>query len=235
MGLLRRYRAPNSGIAVGMIGQDLLREQMVCLRAEIRDASNRVFRVLTFGILVTPTAAGIITGLGESSVFMEDSNFEILSLILPFLAIAFGLVYLSESNAVMRLGEYIRKEIDPHFPQNVTGWESWLERPQRRPVDRFWHRLLGDWFGDWFWHRRLVDRLRNACFFLLQSLYFGGTAFLAVAFVHSRFKAPWSVLAGALYAAVAFLFLVFLLFNLRASSGDSPLRSTGRAREGASQ
>lgn len=202
-----------------MIGQDLLREQMVSLRAEIRDGSNRLFRVLTFGVLVTPTAAGIVTGLGDS-VLMKNSNFEILSLILPFLAIAFGLIYLSENNAVMRLGEYIRKEIDPHFPRNVTGWESWLQRRQRR---------------------RLVDMVRNACFFLLQSLYFGGTAFLAVDFVYDSFEPFWGALAGWLYTAVGVLFFFFLLINVRSSSDDSPLRSTRRARrtrrarEGASQ
>ena len=97
------------------------------LRKEIEESKQRLFLVVAGGISVVTTA----------DYFAVRDNAGIFSLLLPFLVLAFALLFLSQHNAKFRAGCYIRKHIEPNFKGIAPGWECWLEEDKvKREPDK---------------------------------------------------------------------------------------------------
>lgn len=104
------------------------------LRKEIEESKQRLFLVVAGGLSVV-TTANYFAVRGDAGIF---------SLLLPFLVLAFGLLYLSQHDAKFRAGSYIRRhyENEEHmrndFDESAPGWERWLgANPKHRESDSF--------------------------------------------------------------------------------------------------
>jgi hypothetical protein len=102
-------------------------QQYLTLREEIKETKERLFKVMTFGIIGVPAAN-----------YLSD-RFKIpeILLALPALVLIIALMYLAENHGLMRCGRFIRTHVEPRF-SDVKGWERWLEESdERRSVDRY--------------------------------------------------------------------------------------------------
>lgn len=171
--------------------QDFLKEQFIALRKEIEDSKNRVFQTMGFGLIVVP----------GSHYLAQRFKIDTATLSLPILVVVVALVYLSENNAIMRCGRYIKQHIEPSI-QGVVGWEKWLE--EKSPYDT-----------------RAVDRHMSYAFYILFLVYFAGSTFLASRFAISEYGlvAGASILSS--YIAIGIWFLTFLIVNSRISTSTS--------------
>ena len=99
------------------------------LRKEIEESKQRLFLVVAAGISVVTTA----------DYFAVRDNAGIFSLLLPFLVLAFALLFLSQHNAKFRAGRYIRKHIEHNLKGIAPGWENWLEKDvvKHREPDKY--------------------------------------------------------------------------------------------------
>ncbi|MEL6376629.1 MAG: hypothetical protein AAFQ04_05430, partial [Pseudomonadota bacterium] len=77
-------------------------------------------------------------------------------LIAPPIIVIFSFLYVSEHAGVMRLGAYIRTQIEPEIAPNGHGWESWLNSNTDLKT-------------------RSVDNYLTNCFFAVVSLYLAGS------------------------------------------------------------
>lgn len=102
-------------------------QQYLTLREEIKETKERLFKVMTFGIIGVPAA----------NYLSDRFNIPEVLLALPVLVLIIALMYLAENHGLMRCGRFIRTEIEPRYPE-VVGWERWLEESdERRSVDRY--------------------------------------------------------------------------------------------------
>jgi hypothetical protein len=107
--------------------RDFALQQFLTLREEIRETKDRLFKVMTFGIIGVPAA----------NYLARTFNVPGLLLILPGLVLIIALMYLAENHGLMRCGRFIREEVETRYP-DVVGWEGWLEvNTERRSVDRY--------------------------------------------------------------------------------------------------
>ena len=168
--------------------QDFLKEQFLTLRKEIEATKSRIFKSLGFGLVIVPT----------SHFFAKSYKIDTIILSIPILVIVVALIYLSENNALMRCGRYIRLHIEPEI-EGVIGWEKFLETPSE--IDP-----------------RSVDKYLSYCFYLLFFVYFAGSVFLAGRFSLEQYGLTvHSVLLGA-YIAIGIWFLTYLLRSIRVST-----------------
>lgn len=167
---------------------EFLKQQYATLREEIRETKNRIFQTMGFGLVVVP----------GSHFLAQSYKIDTVTLSLPILVVVVALVYLSENNALMRCGRYIRLVIEPTV-ENVVGWEGWLEKKAS-------------------WDARSVDKYLAYAFYLLFFVYFVGSVFLATRFVYSEYG---TLLAGALlggYVAIGVWFVIYLMRSIRVST-----------------
>ena len=107
--------------------RDFALQQYLTLREEIKETKDRLFKVMSFGIIGVPAA----------NYLAKTFNVPGLLLILPGLVLIIALMYLAENHGLMRCGHFIREEVETRYP-DVVGWETWLEaNAQRRSVDRY--------------------------------------------------------------------------------------------------
>ena len=167
---------------------EFLKQQYLTLREEIRETKTRIFQTMSFGLVIVP----------GSHFLAEKYNLDTVTLSLPILVVVVAFIYLSENNALMRCGRYIKFHIEPQI-ENVTGWEKWLETKGS-------------------WDARSVDKYLTYAFYLLFLVYFAGSVFMAAQFaIHSYGVIVASLLLGA-YIAIGVWFVIYLFHNIRIST-----------------
>lgn len=97
---------------------EFAKQQFITLREEIKETKARIFTIQSLGIIVVPASAF----LGKAY------NIDILILTTPLLVMVVALMFLFETNSLMRCGIYIKEKIEPLI-QDIEGWEEWLQLP----------------------------------------------------------------------------------------------------------
>lgn len=108
-----------------MENTDYVLEQYQALRREIDNRQSRGFWTILIGLIGGPLL--MYFGLGGGGMLIA---------LIPFFVVIVIVMFLTEQNAMMRAGRYIREELEPKM--NVdSGWEKWLEsKPEFRLVER---------------------------------------------------------------------------------------------------
>jgi len=167
-----------------------LKEQFISLREEIKDTKARMHRTIGFGLLAIPAG----------NFLAQNYQIEVVILTLPILIIIVSLVYLSESNALMRCGRYIRTYIETEVIDTV-GWEQFLET--KSP-----------------WDARATDKYLSYAFYLLFILYFAGSVWMAGEFALERFGLLTANILLSAYSMIFVLFVVLLILKMRITTWD---------------
>jgi len=109
-----------------MSAPDHVIEEYQALRREIDNRQARGFWTIVIGLIGGPLL--MYFGLGGG---------ELLLTLLPFFVVIVMVTFLTEQNAMMRAGRYIREELEPKM-NSQSGWENWLEsKPEYRVVERY--------------------------------------------------------------------------------------------------
>jgi hypothetical protein len=104
---------------------EFLKEQFLALRREIEARQARIFWTVVIGLLGMPTL----------TYLAKDAD-TLAWLAIPFLMLVIIILFLTEQNAMMRCGRFIREKLENH-PDLEPGWESWLEsRLEYRVMER---------------------------------------------------------------------------------------------------
>ncbi len=114
-------------------------EQYQALRREIDNRQSRGFWTIVIGLIGGPLL--MYFGLGGGGLLLT---------LLPFFVVVVMVTFLTEQNAMMRAGRYIREELEPKMGAD-GGWEKWLESKVEY---------------------RLVERHSFACFLLIYLLFY---------------------------------------------------------------
>ena len=146
------------------------------------------------------------SGVPAAGVLIDEFEVHAVFLALPLLVIVLGLVFLAESQGVMRCAEYIRSKIESRY-RPFIGWEEWLEEEGEQTDQKY---------------RRLVNAWQLAAFYIVFLVYYAGASYLGVNNAH-RIGEPeeiWELVASVLYVFLGVLFVWFLYLNLRATAAD---------------
>ncbi len=168
--------------------QEFLKQQYITLREEIRETKDRIFKTMGFGLIVVP----------GSNFLAHAYQLDTITLSLPILVIVVALLYLSEENALMRCGRYIRYHIEPTVVDTV-GWEQWLEKSSNEDA-------------------RSVDKHVSYAFYLLFFVYFVGSVFVAGRFAINAYGVVQGAILLGAYIAVGLWFVIYLISSLRLST-----------------
>ena len=99
--------------------------QFKALRHEILARQIRIYWTVVIGLL----------GMPALTFFASDAH-TLSMLALPFLVLVIIILFLTEQNAMMRCGRYIREHIEPKLSVDPC-WEAWLEsRPEYRMMEK---------------------------------------------------------------------------------------------------
>ncbi len=123
--------------------------QYSTLRQEIEDTKNRIFQIIVGGSTLIPIA----------QYFSQKFEITVLMIALPFLVVTTILLFISENNALMRCGRYIREKIECETT-DYCGWETWLEGKKTN------------------YDPRIVDRYLIYSFYTVSSIYFVAAVYL---------------------------------------------------------
>lgn len=167
---------------------EFLLQQFLTVREEVKETKDRMFKIMGFGLVVVPA----------SDFVAQSSKIGTITLSLPILVLVVALMYLSENNALMRCGKYIRTVLEPQMSE-AMGWESWLEVKEN--------------YG-----ARDVDKNLARAFYLLFFVYFVGAVFLASQYSYQQYGVTITWALWAFYAAVGALFLIYLVRRIKFSS-----------------
>jgi hypothetical protein len=181
------------------IERQFIREQFISLRDEIKEIKTRIFKLASFGIIGVPAAQYVAT----------IYNLRMLVFALPFLVITVSLLYLSENHALMRSGLYIKRHIEPRYKKDIVGWEEWLEQD-----DSF--------------ERRTVDIFLGYAFFILFSIYYFGTVYMAWNYINDQKIFSGKSFPNLLivsYIVLGVLYLAYLIKNHRSQTTDTKRKS----------
>lgn len=168
---------------------DFQKLEYVTLREEIKETKARIFKLVSYGIIIVP---------GAQYLSIAFPNLEIIKLTIPILVIVLALLYLSENHALMRCGKYIKDHIEKGVEKH-QGWEHWLDS----------HSKPG---------RRTVDIYMGFCFYLLFFIYYTGSSFLAVTFLKQQYDMTVMSVGAAAYMAFGVWFIIFLIRRHRSST-----------------
>ena len=130
--------------------QKFLEQQYTALRTEVENASDRAFKIFAASVLVVPT--GLTLGAAGGSHVLP-----LIKLLLPLLLLAFYAMYWAQILSTYRTGLYIQSHIEPRLLDRAQGWESWVSE-----------------------RRYAYDAQVLIAFFLLSSVYFLGSVYIAV-------------------------------------------------------
>lgn len=109
-----------------MSEEEFMKQQYLTLREEIRACKARMFAILVLGTLFVPVA-GFMANQFKSG-FATGS--------MPFVLLVLMLAFITEQNAVIRAGRYLKEHVEPRMEGLVT-WERWLESSRNlRGVDK---------------------------------------------------------------------------------------------------
>ena len=105
--------------------REFLKANFETLRDEIKATKARIFWTVAMGLFGVPILIKLAEGSGK-----------FVSLLVPYLVLVVIILFLSEQNALMRAGSYIRQVIEPSVGDAV-GWEEWLgTRSELRLMDK---------------------------------------------------------------------------------------------------
>jgi hypothetical protein len=173
---------------------DFSKIEYEALREEISNIKDRLFKLAIGGIIAIPSAYTLVQGAQVS----------VLTYSLPLLICSVALLYLAENLGMMRVGRYIRYNIEPAIKdveiRKVKGWEQWLEE---WPIE---NKELS---------RRIVDVFLLLFFYSLYLLYYVAAAILAIRTAEKDFTHVGMSIAIGVYVAIGLVFFVFLLFTFR--------------------
>ena len=167
---------------------EFLKHQFLTLRKEIEDSKSRVFQTMGFGLVIVP----------GSHYLAQAHKIDTVLLSIPILVVVVALVYLSENNAIMRCGRYIKQNIEPHVG-GVVGWEAWLET--RGAFDA-----------------RAVDKYLSGAFYLLFLVYFSGAVFMATRFALGQYGVVAAAALLGAYVGIGAWFVTFLFRSSKVST-----------------
>jgi predicted membrane channel-forming protein YqfA (hemolysin III family) len=168
-----------------------LQQTYATLREEIKETKARLFWIVAMGLFGVP----LILSMAVSDKLAEGTA-KFVTLLIPYVVLVLIIMFLSEQNALMRAGRYIKDHIETHV-QDITGWESWLGR----------HDDL-----------RLMDKHLFACFTLVFFLYYFMTVGLALQTLmtgQSETDTYWRIGAGVTYIIGAIWALSTLMAHWR--------------------
>ena len=161
-------------------------EQFRALRSEMDATKSRLFKLSGVALALVPTA---------QYISYTNRSLHLLILLLPLLVIALAFLYMSESHSAMRIGRYIRQNIEPQI-EDVLGWENWLETKSE-------------------YDTRTVDKYSMYCFYILFVVYFLGAAALACAKAYELWGGTGFSAALGSYIAIGGWFGIFWIRNIR--------------------
>lgn len=179
--------------------------QYVFIREEIKEIKARIFRLAGFGLVGVPTAY----------TFATKYDIEIIAYVLPFLICALALIFMAESQALMRAGRYIRCCIEPiYFPPSTAehkdtscefslniGWETWLEAQEKGEPGR-----------------RSGDKLIALFFYSLFFLYYLASVWLASSVAKSNLGTLGQSIVLGFYVGLGVVFGAILFMNFARST-----------------
>ena len=161
--------------------QKYIELQYLALREEILQCRTRLFAIITGGSAIVPAI----------QMIADYYHAGVINLVLPIIVVVLIFLFISENNALMRAGLYIRKHIEPCV-QEYIGWETWLETNKDISPRR-------------------VDRYLNYSFYLVSTLYYAGGVYLACNFAYSRLLPTFFVLLAVFYVLVGLVVLFIVI------------------------
>jgi hypothetical protein len=132
------------------VEHQFLAQQYGALRTEVENAHERAFKIFAASVLVVPTGLSLGAAVGSTVL-------PLIKMLLPLVLLAFYAMYWAQIFSTYRTGLFIQSHIEPNLLTQAQGWESWLS-------DR----------------RYAYDAQVLFAFFLLSSVYYLGTVYLAV-------------------------------------------------------
>jgi hypothetical protein len=171
---------------------EFVKEEYKTLRDEIKDSKTRLFQIMTVG-------ASLIPAVNVLGVKLDANEFVLVT---PLLVLVFGLLYLSENNAVMRCGAYIKQHVEAKVADH-KGWEHWIEEDVSN---------------------RKVDKLSAYSFYSLFAVYYVAGTFFALKFAYAAYNAlVVGLLAGA-YIGSGILIAYVLINSVRVAHSTTAFR-----------
>jgi hypothetical protein len=168
------------------------KQQYLSLRSEILQSKEHMFRLASIGSPAVPAAGALIDSLELDAAFLA----------LPLLVVVIGILFVSENQAIMRCGRYIREQIESRYA--TDGWERWLEKELENSPSR------------------AADKWLHYAFFGVFVAYYVGSAYFGTSFVHGEvgagFRAESTVATAISYAVFGLMSVWFMAQNLRAST-----------------
>ncbi|MFH0980393.1 MAG: hypothetical protein V2A79_02510 [Planctomycetota bacterium] len=142
-----------------MDNSSFLLQQFVTLRDEIKAIKARLFWIVAMGLFGVPLITYLVASCQRT---------QFLTAMIPYVVLVLIVMFIAEQSALMRAGQYIRRNVEPKVPE-ALGWETWLES----------HASI-----------RLLDRHFFAVFVLVFFVYY----FMSIGFA---VQALWSEDVGA--------------------------------------
>ncbi|WP_417912007.1 hypothetical protein [Candidatus Electronema sp. TJ] len=178
---------------------DFLIEQYKTLREEVKETKARIFQLAMLGIIGLP-----------SSYFLAENyeNLKILRASLPIIICTFLLIFLSETRALMRCGQFIKENIEPCFKckkcnTSQRHWEGWLESGKN---------ICG------IKEKRLVDVFLAISFYVLFLIYYCLSVVLAY---NAHNKDQWGFPIAIFYSIIGGAILIFLGWSFKSSTSTA--------------
>lgn len=174
--------------------------EYVSLREEIKETKARLFKLAGAALVALPAAQS----------FASTYKLLALTLFLPLLIIAVVFLFMAESRALMRVGTYIMREIEPRITTSRVdgtcgGWENWLSRRRANEPSR-----------------RTVDKLVACCFYLLFFFYYAAAVYLAATLAADLFGYVGLGVAYGAYIGLGLLLAGLLAMNFQHSVETVP-------------
>ena len=165
--------------------QDFVKAQYAALRTEIDGIKARLFKTVCLGLVVIP----VLTYLAETQ------GVRFLGPIIPFVVLMLVILHVSEEQALMRCGRYIRERIEPLIEEGA-GWEAWLES---QPT------------------LRVMDKVLFGCFLITFFVFYFASAGMAIEKLWTSgdagMTADYKVIAGGVVYAIGALWMLFTVIH----------------------
>jgi len=187
---------------------EFLKESFCTIREEIKATKARIYWTVAMGLFGVP----VLVWLAQSAQNAEaaggaEGTAKFVSLLVPYLVLVVIVLFLSEQNALMRAGSFVRQVIEPKVDES-SGWEAWLGKR-----------------AEW----RLMDKHFFACFMLVFFLYYFMSVGLALQSLmpSTQHEASttanyWLIGASVTYAIGAIWALSTLLQHWRSCTTTGP-------------
>ncbi len=164
---------------------EFTKQQYISLRKEIEQTKGRIFKILGFSLITVPSFQFLSYTL----------HVEMLLTLIPILVIVVALLYLSENHSLMRLGKFIKDEIEAKYK---NGWETWLQQYHKKT--------------------RTGDKFRSYIFYLLFFFYYAFSVYLACSYLKEEVTIEIYIVLLAVYVSIGIWFSIFLIQNTKNST-----------------